>query len=117
MYRIHKRIGLGIATRRRPIDERTVGFIRVTHAAIRRRGNVTYRFRDHDHAIMRFAIMATGAIIGDARRSMVKGWHGEAAESRAMAHQAILSLGWQWHVCQRLTGRGRSIVTGYAGRR
>jgi len=73
MYRAHKPICSGKATTARTIDARTVGGIYVTLAAIKRRGNVTCRFGDHSHAIMRLAVMATGAIVGDACSSMVEG--------------------------------------------
>lgn len=117
MYRIHKRRRLGIPTRRRTIKARAVGGIRVTRTAIRRRGNVTGGFCDHDDTIMRFAIMATGTIAGDARRAMVKGGHGETGESGAMTYQTILPRRRQRHVGQRPAGCGRSIMAGDTGRR
>ena len=117
MDRIYKRRRSGIATRRRPIKARTVGGVRVTRTAIRRRGNVPRRFGDHDDAVMRFAIVATGALTGDARRAVIKGGHGETGEARAMTDQAILPRRRQRHVGQRPTGRGRSIVARDTGRR
>jgi hypothetical protein len=68
MDSIHKRVGSGKAAYDRTIDARTIGCIRVALAAVsRRRGNVACRCCNHDHAIMRFAIMATPAIVRDAR--------------------------------------------------
>src|SRR5512143_3019897 len=74
MYRVHKRARLRKATYDRTIDARTVVRVRVALAAIIRRGNVTRRLRDHRHAVMRFAIMATGAILRDARGNVVESW-------------------------------------------
>ena len=117
MHRIYKWIGLGKAACNRTIYPRSVGLILVTHAAICRCGNVSRRLCDHNHAIMRLAIMATGAITGDARSSMVKSWHCETGESSAMTYQTVLPRRRQRHMRQRLTGRRCSIMTGYAGRR
>ena len=111
MYRIYKRIGLGKAACNRTIDAGTIGGIRVTLAAIIRCGDVTFWFGDYDYCIMSIAVMAANAIVSDARSSMVKGRHCETGESGAMTYQTILPCCRQRYVCQRLTGRCRSIMT------
>jgi hypothetical protein len=88
--RIHKRISIGKSAGGRAVDAGTVGCIRVTIAAINRRGDVTCRLFDHDHAIVRFAIVTAGAVVHDASSSMVKCWHCETGEPSVMTHQTIL---------------------------
>lgn len=117
MYRIHKRICSGKATCDRTVDAGTVGCIRVTFAAINRRGDVTCRLFDHDHAIVRFAIVTAGAVVRDASRSMVKYQHGETGEPGVMTHQTILPRRRQRNVCQRLARRCQSVMARHTGRR
>lgn len=117
MYGIHERSCRSKATPDRAIDARTVGCIRVTLAAIKRCGNVPRRLRDHLHAVMRFAVMAARAVARDACRSVVKGRQRETDVRSAMTYEAVLAHRRQRHVCQRLTGRRHSVMTGGAGRR
>lgn len=90
MYRIHERICSGKATCDRPIDAGTVGRIRVTGTAISRRRDVSSRSFDHDHTIVRFAVVTTGAVVRDACGGMVERRQCETAEPGVMAHQTIL---------------------------
>ena len=65
---------------------------------------------------MRFAVMAARAVARDAWSNVVEGWHGETAvRSAAMTYEAVLTHRRQRHVCQRHTGRRRSVMTGGAG--
>ena len=117
MHRIDKRICSGKATCDRTIDAGAVGCIRVTFAAINRRGDVTCRLFDHDDAIVRFAVVTAGAVVRDASSSMVKCQHCETGEPGVMAHQTILPRRWQRHVCHRPARRCQSVMAGNAGRR
>lgn len=65
---------------------------------------------------MRFAVMAARAVARDACRSVVKDRQRETDVRSAMTYQAVLPHRRQRHVCQRLTGRRRSVMTGGAGR-
>ncbi len=86
----------------------------MTLAAINRRGNVPRRLRDHLHAVMRLAVMAARAVARDA--CVVKGRQLETEVRSAMTYEAVLLPRRHRHVCQRLTGRRRSVMTGHAGR-
>ena len=67
---------------------------------------------------MRFAVVAARAV-GRARdvcRSVVERRQGETAVRSAMTYEAVLPRGRQRHVCHRLTGGCRPVMTGCAGR-
>lgn len=99
VYRIHKRNCRGKTTRPGTVDARAVGRIRVTHAAIRRRGNVTGWFRDHAGCVMCPAIVATAAVAGDTCRGMVKGCDCETTVDGTMADQTIRpTCSCHWHM-------------------
>ena len=66
---------------------------------------------------MRFAVMAARAVARDAWSNVVKDRQRETAVRSAMTYEAVLPHRRQRHVCQRLTGRRRSVMTGGAGRR
>jgi len=101
MYRIYERGGRGIATRPGTVNSRTVSRIRVTHAAIRRRGNMTGWFRDHAGCVMCPAIVATAAVAGYTRCGMVKGCDREIAVHGAVTDQAIRPARCRhWHMCR-----------------
>ena len=117
MHRIHERICIGKTTCDRTVDAGTVGCIRVTCTAIGRRGYVACRFLDHDHAVVRFAVVTAGAIVRDTCSSMVKRRHRETGEPGVVTHQTILPRRRQRHVRQRLSRRCRSVMTGHTGRR
>ena len=66
---------------------------------------------------MRFAVMAARAVARDACRNVVKDRQRETDVCSAMTYEAVLPHCRQRHVCQRLSGRRRSVMTGFAGRR
>ena len=92
MYRIHKRIRCGKATRGGTIDARAIVCCRVTGAAIRCRRDVTRWFCDHEGRVMRLTVVATTAVFGDTRRRMVEGRHGETAVTGAVTDQTIRAV-------------------------
>ena len=66
---------------------------------------------------MRFAVMAARAVARDACSSVAKDRQRKTEVRSAMTYEAVLPHRRQRHVCQRLTGRRRSVMTGHAGRR
>ena len=123
MNSIHKRRRAGKATCARAVNAGAVVGVVVTQAAIARRRDMSGRFGNHDHTIMRLAILAAVAIIRDARRVMIKGRQRKAGEAgrscSGMTYQAIHSGCWQGYMGSRLTDRSRcarAIMTGVAFR-
>lgn len=66
---------------------------------------------------MQFSVMAARAVARDACRSVVERRQRETDIRSAMTYEAVLPRSRQRHVCQRLTGGCRSVMTGGAGRR
>lgn len=101
MDRIHKQRCCGISTRARAIDARTIEGRSMTRAAIRRCGNVTCRFRDHEGCVVSLTIVATAAIVGNTCRRMVEGRHCEITVTGAVTDQTIRPARCRrWHVRQ-----------------
>src|SRR4029079_3671029 len=88
----------------RAVDAGAVVRVCVARAAIARRGDMTRRPRYHFHAGVGLAVVAARAALRDSRRRVIEGRQREADESRAMAHEAILSRRRQWHGAKRLHG-------------
>ena len=117
MHGIHERICSGKAARRGAVDARTVGRIRVACAAVSGCGNVTGRSSDHDHAVVRLAVVAAGAIARDACSGVVERRQCKTGEPCAMTHQTVLRRRRQQHVCRGPAGGTRSVMTGRTRRR